>query len=217
MIKRWNGKSWVDHRVRRWNGKAWVNAVVKRWNGKAWVVISEERKVKTWECTWTHSFGGANSIKPNYLGGKSLMYQGRYGAPDSNNYDWGRQKSMAGFDWRNIQAELAGARIEKVEIYLHNQHFWYFAGGRAFIGQHNSATAPNTFSQSKYGIANIAFSGRGQAQWITLPNSFAEDLKAGRAKGFTLYRNSDELSYYGYWYGKGSGWRQPKIRITYHN
>lgn len=217
-IRRWDGKKWVDGNrfVKRWDGKKWVNAVVKMWDGKKWAIISEERRQTTWEATWTRSYGGASTQKPAWLGGLSLMHQGRYGAPDSLQYDWGIQKSMAGFNWQSIQAELKDSRIEKVELYLHNQHFWYYAGGRAHIGYHNASSPPSRFSKTAYGVRDIYYPGRGNAKWIEMPKDFGEQLKKGKAKGFTLFRNSTELSYYGYWYGAGSGWRTPKIRITYY-
>lgn len=214
MIKRWNGGSWQDYRPKRWNGSSWVDAVVRRWNGSSWQTISSQQFTKTWEATWTRSFGGDNQYKGSQWGGERL-YQGRYGAPDSNQYDWGIQKSMCGFNYTDIQNNLRGARIDKVEIYLRNQHFWYYAGGAAYIGTHNATGAPWTFNQNRYGLVYQNFQGRGQGRWITMPINFGEALRDGREKGFTLYRNSHELSYYGYWYGADSGGNKPKIRVTY--
>lgn len=216
-VKRWNGSRWVDASVKRWNGSRWVDATVKRWNGKSWGdTISKKRYTKTWTAVWTRSYGhGGSVLKPDNLGGKNRMYQGRYGAPDSWNYDWGIQKSMAGFDWRNMEKELKGAKIEKVEIYLHNQHFWFFAGGRVSIGYHNNDKPPARFQEVKYGVKNVAFQGRGQAKWIEMPLEFGRKFQTGGTGGFTLHRNTSELSYYGYFYGKGSGNKEPKIRITY--
>ena len=57
LIKRWNGKAWVDYNdIRRFNGSNWNDkAVVRRWNGSSWQVISEERMVSTWDANWTKS------------------------------------------------------------------------------------------------------------------------------------------------------------------
>lgn len=220
-IRRYNGRDWQDASVRKWSNGSWVQAQIKQWSNGSWgepVVQkpAKKRYTKTWEATWTRSYGhGGTVLKPDKLGGKNKMYQGRYGQPDSWNYDWGIQKSMVGFDWRNIEKEIINAKVEKIEIYLHNEHFWYFAGGRASIGIHNNGTPPSTFKEVRYGVKNVAYQGRGQAQWIEMPLEFATRFQTNGAGGFTLNRNTSELSYYGYFYGAGAGSKAPKVRITY--
>lgn len=215
LMKRWNGSSWQDYVPRRWNGSSWVNAIVRRWNGSSWQIISSQQFTKTWECTWTRSYGGNNAYKGDQWGGRKL-YQGRYGSPDSWTYDWGRQKSMAGFNYTDIQNNLRGSRIDKVEIFLRNEHFWYYSGGAAYIGTHNNTSPPSNFAQRRYGLVYQAFQGRGQGYWITMPINFGEALRDGMEKGFTLYRDSNELSYYGYFHGENTGAAYaPKIRVTY--
>lgn len=221
-IKRWNGKEWadIDHsKVKRWNGKEWVKAVVKRWNGKEWDIISEQRHVTEYPCTWTQSYHGkrvsGSNQKPNWLGGNSLMHCGRYGEPYTFDWDWEIQKSMAGFNWQKIQADLKGAEIEKVEIYLRNKHWWYHSGGYAVLGYHNAAARNPRFSFTKTNVMRLRYNGRDAEKWITMPKEFGQMLKNGTAKGFVLYPTTEILDYYGYFYGAGHGSSSPRIRITY--
>lgn len=215
-IYRSDGKKWHETTdVFRSDGKRWIKAEVMRSNGKGFSKISEQRYVKTFECTWSQSYGGSGTQKPNWLGGNTICHQGRYGAPYTAEYDWGIQKSMIGFDHAAIRKELAGARIEKVEVYLRNEHFWYFAGGYSVLGYHNSASRPNTFQYTKNQVRKDYYKGRGEAKWLVMPNDLGNLLRDNKAKGLILYAPTTILDYYGYFYGAGGGSSRPKIRITY--
>lgn len=214
-IKKYNGSSWSDTKVLKHNGNGYENAVVRKYNGSSWDTISSQLYAHTWDCTWTSSHGGDGRYGVTSEAGRGYrLYQGRYGDPYSSWYDWGRQRSMAGFDYQHMQEALSGAEIERIEIYLHNEHWWYYAGGKAVIGFHNEAYDDRLFSHSKYGVKTVDFEGRGQEKWVDMPVEFGEYLRDGLAKGFTMFADSDSLAYYGYFYGYGSGYA-PKIRITY--
>lgn len=220
LIKRWNGKAWVDYNdIRRFNGSNWNDkAVVRRWNGSSWQVISEERRVSTWDANWTKSYNQDNSMQPGYKEGDSgRLYQGRYGNPDSYWYGnpWGRQRSMIGFP-PDAYNTLYGARIEKIELYLHNYWAWYWAGAVACIGLHNSANMPGSFNHVRYGVTEIRYNSRNEGKWITFDSSVAAMFSSGQAKGFTLLKESDDPLFYGYWYGVNGGAYRPKIRVTYY-
>lgn len=164
----------------------------------------------------TRSYGGEGQYKGDWLQSNNRLYQGRYGNPDIQwEGDWGIQKSMAGFNMANLMKELEGAKIEKVELYIHNMHWWYSAGGRLSVGAHNTTNPPAKFSESRYNMAWADWRQRGGDRWVTLPKFFAEDLRDGKAKGFTLHRATQDLFYYGYFYGAGHGSKSPKLRITY--
>lgn len=219
-LHRWNGKKWVEHGIgsffKRWDGKRWVHAKVRRWNGKSWEVVSQQTYTKDFHVTWTRSYGGGGQYKGDRLESHRRLYQGRYGNPDVQwEGDWGIQKSMAGFDVKSLQNELEGAKIESVQLYIQNMHWWYYAGGRLSLGAHNVTNAPSRFSESRYNMAWADWKQRGGGRWVTLPKIFAEDLRDGKAKGFTLHRATQDLFYYGYFYGAGHGSKSPKLRITY--
>lgn len=216
-IKRRTGRKWVDYndtKVRK-NGKFAKATVKRRTNGK-WVTISEEKHTKTWNASWTQSYGNDNKQKPAYSDLKRL-YQGHFGDPDLGWYGdyWGRQRSMIGFP-SGMSSELKGARIEKLELYLHIQHAWYWAGATAAIGVHNKDSKPSKFSNERYDIKEVKYTSREQGKWITMDKSIVNMFSKGTAKGFTLYKNTDNLNYYGYWYGMNDGNKKPKIRVTYY-
>ena len=222
LIKRWNGSSWVDNNnnnIRRFNGSNWNDkSTVRRWNGSSWQVVSEQKHVSVWEANWTQSYSQDGSKQPGYKTGEpGRMYQGRYGNPDSYWYgnSWGRQRSLIGFP-NNTYETLKGARIEKVELYLHNYWAWYWAGVVACIGVHNFGSEPDRFNHVRYGVAEVRYNSRNEGKWITFDSSVASMFASGEARGFTLLKESDNPLYYGYWYGVYGGAYKPKIRVTYY-
>jgi len=214
-IFKWDGNKWIKPDIFRWNGSKWAKADVFRWGSKGFEKITEQRHQKTFDCTWSQSYGGNGQQKPQWLGSRDVMHQGRYGEPYTADWDWGIQKSMMGFDDTSIRKELEGAEIEKVELYLRNKHFWYYAGGYATIGYHNSSGRPSTFQSIKNQVHRLYFNGRGAAKWIDLGVNFGKDLRDNKVKGLVLYAPTTILDHYGYFYGQGGGAYKPKLRITY--
>lgn len=232
VVRRWNGSSWVVISEQTFT-KTWEATWSKSYNGASsnetiyrtakWGDTVSHYAVwynKTWNqiVNWNNLksphviFAGVRYIvdKKEYPRKRDVaqLYQGR-----AEGSDRGRQRSMVWFDYGNISSNLKGSNIEKVEIYLKNQHFWYNAGGKARIGYHNSNGETSDFQHSKYGQKTVDFS-KGQEKWFEVPNEFGELLRDNGAKGFTLFEDSDNLSYYGYFEGHSS-WNRPKIRITY--
>lgn len=220
-IKRYSGGRWVDFNDirKQTNGNLNSKAVVRRMTGGQWQVISEERRVDVWNATWSDSYSQDGNIEPDYkVGSRGRMYQGRYGNPDSYWYGnpWGRQRSLMGFS-NSIQGALSGAKIEKVELYLHIGWAWYWAGAVATIGVHNFTSKPSRFNHVRYGIKEVRYSSREQGMWITLDNSVGSWFADGSVRGFTLLKESDDPLYYGHWYGTdGGGEKCPKLRVTYY-
>jgi len=217
------GNQWVPLQVRKRENGQWVIPQVRvRENGQWSQSILEKKVTETWEATWTQSYDGSNNIKPasSTLG---RMYQGRYNEydPGNNIYHnpvyWGRQRSMVGFNVQDIQKKLNGARIEKIELYLHIDHAWYGSGATAAIGVHPYASQPNKFDVLHYNLKEVKYNSRNEGKWTEFSREIGEDFKSGRAGGFTLYRESNDLKYYGYWHGMSSSSAyRPKLRITYY-
>lgn len=235
-VKRWNGSKWEiiseEQYVTTWNatwtasyfgeGNMDITTRVAKWGDtvshyalwfkRTWNEIVNWNNLKSPHRIWE----GVTYIVDKKPYGKrrntsGWMYQGRY-TPAKFEGDRGRQRSMVGFNHADMRSKLNGARIEKVEIYLKNKHFWY-SSGKAMIGYHNSTSMPADFQQSRYAVKSENFT-QGQGRWITMSNEYGEWLRDGKAKGFTLFSNSNDLNYYGYFHGKGAG-SEPKIRITY--
>jgi len=154
---------------------------------------------KTYSSTWMSSFGTGSGRRTD-----GRAYQGYYSSTNGSNY------SKYGFP-SQIQSDLAGATIKKVELYLDNNHFYSNSGGNAIIGTHANTVQPtgSTSLTGTFARQSIAFA-KGQAKWVTLSNSFGTDLKSGAALGITLGRTSGgSLSEYGYFASSA------KLRITY--
>lgn len=239
-VKRWNGKAWeiISEKtyIKTWKA-TWTSSYYGTSNAQ---VVTRKAK---WGDTLSHyAMWWGNSIStlmgwnkiiktphliyegdvyivdknpfPSRRNTSGWMYQGRYD-PTTFESDMGRQRSMVGFNDADIRANLKGAKIEKVEIYLRSKYFWNTNGGRAVIGYHNSDTdKPNGFSETKNAVKEESYSTRDQGRWIELPDEFGVLLKDNRAKGFTLYANTDDLKKYGYFYGVGTD-SPPQLRITY--
>lgn len=137
-------------------------------------------------------------------------YQGRYSATNGNQY------SMIGFDDALIRSDTSGSTINKVELYLNNNHFYSNSGGNAVIGTHNQTTLSGSHSSSQINdnLQQTHFD-LGQAKWITIPNSIGTALRDNTAKGIALGPGpTTSQSYYGYFAGNGQS-GEPQLRITY--
>ena len=217
------GNEWQQLQLKKREGNTWVIPQVRvRENGVWSQSILEKKVTTTWDATWTQSYDGSNNIKPasSTLG---RMYQGRYNEydPGNNIYHnpvyWGVQRSMVGFDVRNIQTVLNGARIEKVEFYLHIEHAWFGSGATASIGIHPYASQPSKFDELRNGLKEVKYNSRNEGKWIEFSSEIGKEIATGKVGGFTLYKTSNNLQYYGYWAGMGSpASLRPKLRITYY-
>ena len=122
-VKIWNSRAndWWDvaHNTRIWDGHNWQKAKIRGWDGHRWVMLSEERHVDTWEATWSHGYWSWGSAKPaTSLQPNNYLQSGAY-TPFHDFYDVGAGHGMMGFNDGDIRNKLAGARIEKVELYVY--------------------------------------------------------------------------------------------------
>lgn len=209
MVKKWNGSQWSESNPRKWNGSSWVEAQGYKWDGSKWSSVTAQQYTTQWIATWSQSYTDNNSRKSGNEG--NLLYQGRYSANAG-----GTHKSLCGFNMSDMRSQLSGAKIDNVEIYLKNSHWYYNSGGTAIIGYHNHNSNPTKFSDSEYGMKKQAFNSREQALWIPMSKSFGEGLRDGNYKGFSLFANTTAIAYYGYFYGANSNQSyKPRIKITY--
>lgn len=206
LLKKFTGSSWVDIQPKKFSGGKWVECEVLQWNGTSWSKMTMQQYTATFECNWTGTYDKDNDIRGGFR--SADLCQGRYTVEP-----WGLQRSLAGFP--EMASTLAGARIDNVLLYLKNEHWYYYSGGTAVIGYHNHDLKPSKFSHSKYGAVYQKYTERGQAKWIDMPNSFGEGIRDGDYKGFSIFANSENISYYGAFHGASDGSYKPKIKVTY--
>ncbi|MCD5422978.1 hypothetical protein [Limosilactobacillus fermentum] len=208
--------------VKIWNGHDWEHGKARSWDGHNWINLLEERHVTTWDATWTQGYWSewhgheAKGHQGYLLWDGNYLLEGSYG-PYYDHWDWGNESGMIGFDDGSIRRELSGARIEKVELFLYEVHAGYYAGGQAVIGAHNSRGWQSHFHEINHGIARQRFYGRGNGQWITLPNWVGDNFRDNKLSGLTTYADGTSLWQYLVFAGTNQGWKKPKLRITYWN
>jgi hypothetical protein len=161
--------------------------------------------VKTYAANWSETFqsdGDGRNI--------SEMYQGYYSGTNGNQY------SLCGMPYSTIQTDLSGATVKKVRLYLNNNHFYNNSGGTAIVGTHTYTSEPSSASLSNVSenLASFSFA-KGEAKWVTLPNSIGTAFKGGTARGIALGPGpSTSATYYGYFAGNGQS-GEPVLEITY--
>ncbi|WP_435058528.1 hypothetical protein [Streptomyces sp. bgisy060] len=153
---------------------------------------------KTYSASWSGSYASRSSYN-SYYGNKCV--QGYY---SSNN---GMQAALIGFP-SALNTDLSGASIEKAEVYLYYDHWYYNSGGKAVIKAHKHASRPSTFScdsESK----TISW-GKNVGKWVDITSVF--DSTSWR--GIALDPNNSDKTYYGRAQGVGQSY-PPKLRVTY--
>jgi hypothetical protein len=125
----------------------------------------------------------------------------------------GNTKSIVCFDDAAIRSTLAGASIQSVKLKFRVKHSYYNAGLNVHVKTHNFSSAPATYSAGGE-IAARSGCMEGSTYSVTLPLSFATDLKNGNARGVSFYGPSTNRAYYGYLYGPTSN-SVPQLIITY--
>ncbi|MCF1592366.1 hypothetical protein, partial [Streptomyces muensis] len=153
---------------------------------------------KTYAASWSGSYASRSGYNAYY--GNSCL-QGYYSA---NN---GVQASLIGFP-AALATDLSGAKINKAEIYLYFDHWYYADGGKAVIRAHKHASRPAKFSCDTE-AQTIAWK-RNQGKWVDITAVF--DSTTWR--GIALDPNTTDKTFYGRARGYGQTY-PPKLRVTY--
>lgn len=168
---------------------------------------------KTYNATWSRSWTGGDSTYET----NGTLAQGYNVAYPSN----GNMKSWIGFDYSQIQSDLSGATVKKVEVYLYYWHWYNASGGTAVIGYHTStATSAPSYDDTKDAVAEKLVSGWGRnvGKWVDITTSglfTADGWRTGAHRGIALGPGpSTSSTYYGKAYGNTES-NEPKLRITY--
>lgn len=154
-------------------------------NGSVTSSAAKNTYKKQYTSTVSRSYIGDNTL---YALDTTKLYQGQ--SPTGN----GIMKSIAtGFG--TMTADLTGATINYIRVYLNFEHWYYNSGGTAYIYVHGHSSAPTTFSVSGGVQVTSTKWPRPGARWITLPSSLHAGFIAGTYKGVALFGTSSYTSY----------------------
>jgi hypothetical protein len=185
--------------------------------------ITETKTVNATSTAYYDSYGkGLGTTNP--FAYRYSIYQGASGTAS------GIKKSAVLFPALDI-SNLAGVKITKLEVYLHNRYSYRSAGITAYIGAHTYTTLPSdSISSSRVSSDCTAITSsfaRGQGKWVTLPSSWHSTFLSDTARGIVLgltnsttktwYSDSDQANY-GYFDGVDpttASENFPRLRVTY--
>jgi len=158
---------------------------------------------KTYTSTGSHCYQGSDGGNSNL----KINDNGRaYVCGDSANTYNGKAKTWFTFNQSAIASDLSGATINWVKIYLSNNHTWYGSGMTCPVGYDSKSSFGSTAgdpSGSGIDAAETHFN-QGQSKWFSVPNAFASNFASGAANTIVLWRNTNNLTYYGYFAGNNS-------------
>jgi hypothetical protein len=190
---KWDGAAWSDADLRKWNGTSWVTTDMYYWSGTAWVLMTDRTPPTTthndtYNSTWWDTYQDNNTRS-----GNGHNYQGYYDGV------WGIQKSNYGFDYATISGNVHGrVGVYAAQVYLSSLHFYYSTGGYAVIGTHTNTSDPSTFSYNRYNNPGTFAWGRTEAKWVSVTTDIIQWFDEQSARGITLYANTTDSTYYGY-------------------
>jgi hypothetical protein len=164
---------------------------------------------KKWYATWSRSYEGDDSTR---FDDSPYMYQGSYDSSSPGN-----QKSLAGFDWKNIAATLKGADILECYITIKNAHARWNKGLYAQVGTHDYISKPSTWNGSvvverRYGKKWVV---EGGTLTINTGIQLGKEFLNGSTRGISIGPEAtNDHDNYGYFYGASHSAR-PYITIKY--
>ena len=144
----------------------------------------------------------------------------RLDVPTKVTFGWqnstGRNRSLIGFDWVSIAADLANSTIKKVSLQL--QMFETLEStATTWFGVHDFSSAPSTWQGELLPLSQV-ISGtfvQNTLQEIDLTIDFATYIRAGLGKGIALEVPSDSSLYSGSASGVGSMYPAPTLIVEY--
>lgn len=126
----------------------------------------------------------------------------------------GQQKSLIGFDYPTIAADLAGATIQTVELFLAVTDMPYVDNGTVRIGLHNNTSRPDSYINIYKTFTNALSYAKIEAGWRQITNELATGIVLGVVKGVLIDQTTTAPEFYGVAAGASES-LMPKVRITY--
>ena len=164
---------------------------------------------RTWSALWSQTYKADGTQRTDTAGGVQCFF----GSEDA----YMNQKSLIGFDYADIVSKLSGSTIQSITITLTGLSTYYPTGAQVAMGMHNQTTEPSTYNVTttilRYGNQETILPGTTEA--YSLPMAFAQQLRAGTAKGLVLEAPGPDKGFWGSVAGFGSGYPIPQLTITY--
>lgn len=171
-----------------------------------------QQYTKVYNATWSRSWDNAGASVHSTNG---ELVQGYYDSSTGNRLSW------IGFPFSQIQSDLSGATVKKVELYLYYDHWYNNSGGTAVIGFHNStATSAPSFNGALDNQNELQVSGWGinVSKYVNISTAGAFTLDGWRTGAHTGIVLGPGPSTSHTYYGKARGnteTHEPALRITY--
>ncbi|MFI0912484.1 hypothetical protein [Streptomyces abikoensis] len=157
-----------------------------------------QQYTKTYAATWSGSYDRRGTYS-EYYGDKIL--QGYYSETH------GTLAALAGFP-ADVTKDLAGATVQRVELFLYFDHWYNSGGGTAVIKTHGHSARPGTFSSSS--ASKAVDWNRNEGRWVDITDLF----DPARTKGIALDPNSTGSDFYGRAHGVGQA-NPPQLRVRF--
>jgi len=165
---------------------------------------------RSWPTTWSRSYNGDKTGRGG--GYPTAMYQGYTSGVHDN------QRSLCGFDYGDIQVQLAGATIKSVTLTYRLQHAHDTDGIAVYVSSHNYTSQPSTWGSAVVNEDRAHFGGQqeGGTYIQPLPVAVGNEFKSGstRGLGFGPAPSNSSAAYYGYMFGFGTD-TPPVLTIVY--
>ncbi|MER5482635.1 hypothetical protein ABT024_05375 [Streptomyces sp. NPDC002812] len=156
------------------------------------------RHTTVYDAAWSGSYASRSSYNAHY--GNQMMF-------GYSSATYGLQASLVGFS-SQLATDLAGAVIERAEVFLYFDHWYSNSGGTAVIKAHNHSSRPTTFSCDSE-VQSVSWA-RNEGKWVDITAVF--DSTSWR--GIALDPTSTSSTYYGSARGVGETY-PPQLRVTY--
>ncbi|MFF7613512.1 hypothetical protein [Streptomyces lavendulae] len=166
--------------------------------GTGGTTTPRQQFTRIYDAAWSGSYANRSAYNSYYA---SQCLQGYV---SSNN---GLQAALIGFP-ASLGADLAGATIQKAELYLYYAHWYYSAGGKAVIKPHSHLSRPATFSSDS--ASRTIDWGRNVGKWIDITAGF----DGASWRGVALDPANTSQDYYGRAEGVGEA-HPPQLKVTY--
>ena len=153
---------------------------------------------KTYTATATHSYQGSDAGN-GLINSNGNAYQG---GNVGNTFN-GKAKTWIVFNHSQIASDAAGVSLTSTSLKLNNNHTWYNSGMTVCVGWDTETSFGSTKGNPSGGNidSHEYHTNEGSTTTEGIPG-LGTALKNGTAFNVVLFKNSNSLTYYGYFAGK---------------